>query len=56
MTGKCPIDDPHDLGHVVLLVSGKTERVWCEEFLRRTLETLTGAPISLPLYIDEDQT
>lgn len=45
MTEKYPIDDPHELGHVVLLVSGKTERVWYGEFLRRTLETLTGASV-----------
>ena len=55
MTGKYPIDDPHDLGHVVLLVIGKTERVCYGEFLRGTLETLTGVPVSLPLCNDEAQ-
>jgi len=55
-TEKYPNDDPHDLGHAVLLVDGKTEHLSYREFLRRALEILTGEPIPQPLDPSETQT
>lgn len=47
-TRRYPKEGLHDLGHAVLLVDGKTERVSYREFLRRALEVMSGEPVPMP--------
>ncbi|MES2947513.1 MAG: hypothetical protein V4858_03130 [Pseudomonadota bacterium] len=52
-TERYPYEGLHDLGHAVLLIDGKTERQPYREFVRRLLETMTGAPVPMPPGIGE---